>query len=246
MKICSSKKTKHAETVGLHLRIMGSAGSITSGKDIDDDDEFGKEIESGVTKKIPIECAPSRTKSTSVKSVGSFAVGKKKSRRSSKDKPVTKSTSLRSALSFDQEGGKSEGEPEQIRAFRTVYDAKVITSKTEIAALEVIKEKLHSENQRLRSEVKALTSTCTKLRNERAMALEAKEQAFQRAAAFEKGELNTVHNNIIGSTCSFFFRFVNSDYLTNDILIMGVYTNYSELRFIFSRLKFELAMCLFI
>lgn len=186
MKICSSKKTKNAETVGIHLRIMGSAGSITSGKDIEDDDEFGKEIESGVTKKIPIECAPSRTKSTSVKSVGSFAVGKKKSRRSSKDKPVTKSTSLRSALSFDQEGGKSEGEPEQIRAFRTVYDAKVITSKTEIAALEVIKEKLHSENQRLRSEVKALTSTCTKLRNERAMALEAKEQAFQRAAAFEK------------------------------------------------------------
>ena len=188
MKICSSKKTKHAETVGIHLRIMGSAGSITSGKDIDDDDEFGKEIESGVTKKIPIECAPSRTKSTSVKSLGSFAVGKKKSRRGTKDKPVTKSTSLRSALSFDQEGGKSE-EPEQIRAFRTVYDAKVITSKTEIAALEVVKEKLHSENQRLRSEVKALTSTCTKLRNERAMALEAKEQAFQRAAAFEKGEL---------------------------------------------------------
>jgi len=58
---------------------------------------------------------------------------------------------------------------------------------TEIAELEVRKEKLHSENQRLRGEIKALQVTCLKLKNERALALEGKEQALQRAATFEKG-----------------------------------------------------------
>lgn len=78
------------------------------------------------------------------------------------------------------------------------------------------------------------------------MALEAKEQAFQRAAAFEKGELNTLHN-IMYSVHLFFFSICELWLLTNDILIMGVYTNYSELRFIFSRLKFELiTLCLFL
>ena len=166
---------------------MGSASSIFSEKDVVDDDEFGREIESGVTKKIPIECAPSRAKSTSVKSVGSFAVGKKKSRRGTKDKPITKSTSLRSALPlFDP-----EGETEQIRAIRTAYDTKLTTQATEIAELEIIKERLLSENKRLRCEVKALQGSSTKLRNERGMALEAKEQALQRAAAFEKGEIHS-------------------------------------------------------
>lgn len=158
---------------------MGSASSIAGGKVVEDD-EFSEKFESGVTKKIPIECssAPAR-KTTSVRSVGSFGIGKKKSRRSTRDKPVTKSISLRSALSIDQE-------PETERFRR---DLELQNKAIEIAELEVRREKLHSENQRLRGEIKALQATCMKLRNERGMALEGKEQALQRAVAFEKGEL---------------------------------------------------------
>ena len=159
---------------------MGSASSIAGGKVVEDD-EFSEKFESGVTKKIPIECsssAPAR-KTTSVRSVGSFGIGKRKSRRSTRDKPVTKSISLRSALSIDQE-------PETERFRR---DLELQNKAIEIAELEVRREKLHSENQRLRGEIKALQATCMKLRNERGMALEGKEQALQRAVAFEKGEL---------------------------------------------------------
>lgn len=158
---------------------MGSASSIAGGK-IVEDDEFSEKFESGVTKEIPIECSstPAR-KTTSVRSVGSFGIGKRKSRRSTRDKPVTKSISLRSALSIDQE-------PETERFRR---DLELQNKAIEIAELEVRREKLHSENQRLRGEIKVLQATCMKLRNERGMALEGKEQALQRAVAFEKGEL---------------------------------------------------------
>lgn len=165
---------------------MGSASSIAGGKVIEDD-EFGDDFESGVSKKIPIECAAPARKTASVKSVGSFGIGKRKSRRSTRDKPVTKSLSLRSALSIDQEG---EAEREK---FRIELQNKTL----QIAELEVRKEKLHSENQRLRGEIKALQATCMKLRNERAMALEGKEQALQRAAAFEKGELKLFVYDVI-------------------------------------------------
>ena len=133
---------------------MGSASSITSGKVIDDN-EFDKDFQSGdgVTKNIPIECRdPPARKTTSVKSVGSFGIGKRKSRRSTRDKPVTKSISLRSALSLDQD---SEAERNR-RDFELQLQNKAI----EIAELEVRKEKLHSENQRLRGEIKVLQATC--------------------------------------------------------------------------------------
>lgn len=167
---------------------MGSASSIAGGKVIEDD-EFSENLESGVTKKIPIECPHASSiarKTTSVKSVGSFGIGKRKSRRSTREKPVTKSISLRSALSIDQEG---EQVAERFRRHSFRRDLELQNKAIEIAELEVRKEKLLSDNQRLRGEIKALQATCMKLRNERGMALEAKEQALQRAAAFEKGEL---------------------------------------------------------
>lgn len=164
---------------------MGSASSI-SGKVIVDD-EFGEEVESGVTKNVPIEYPPGR-KSNSLRAGSSFgragtSFAKKKSRKSSKSKPVTKSISLRSAFSVDL-----ETEADEVRREFEIYRQNRLT---EIAELEVRKEKLHSENQRLRGEIKALQATCLKLKNERAMALEGKEQALQRAAAFEKGMLKT-------------------------------------------------------
>lgn len=162
---------------------MGSASSI-SGKVIVDD-EFGEEVESGVTKNVPIEYPPGR-KSTSLRAGSSFgragsSFAKKKSRKSTKSKPVTKSISLRSAFSVDL-----ETEADEVRREFEIYRQNRLT---EIAELEVRKEKLHSENQRLRGEIKALQATCLKLKSERAMALEGKEQALQRAAAFEKGML---------------------------------------------------------
>lgn len=165
---------------------MGSASSIASGKVIDDD-EFSEKLESGVTKKIPIECSSSQSdqrKTTSVKSIGSLGIGKRRSRRSTRDKPVTKSISLRSALSIDQ-----DGEAGAILSCRLQRDLELQNKASKIAELEVWKEKLYSENQRLRGEIKALHATCMKLRNERGMAIEGREQALQRAAAFEKGEL---------------------------------------------------------
>lgn len=157
---------------------MGSASSVSGGKVVVDD-EFGEEVESGVTKRVPIEIYTPGRKSNSLRAGSSF--GKKKSRRSTKSKPVIKSLSLRSAFSFDL-----ENEAEEVRKEFELYRQNRLT---EIAELEVRKEKLHSENQRLRGEIKALQATCLKLKNERAMALEGKEQALQRAAAFEKGEL---------------------------------------------------------
>lgn len=157
---------------------MGSASSISGGKVIVDD-EFGEEVECGVTKRVPIEYPTNSRKSNSIRAGSSF--GKKKSRRSTKGKPVIKSISLRSAFSVDL-----ENEADEVRREFELYRQNRLT---EIAELEVRKEKLHSENQRLRGEIKALQSTCLKLKNERAMALEGKEQALQRAAAFEKGKI---------------------------------------------------------
>ena len=149
---------------------MGSAGSLVVRKKVIDDEEFSEKFESGVTKEIPIEIEnPPAPQTTSIKSVGSFGIGRRKSRKNTGDKPVTKSISLRSALSI---------EPDVELKHKTM----------QIAELEVCKDNLQSENQRLRGEIKALQATCIKLRNERGMALEGKDQALQRATAFEKGE----------------------------------------------------------
>lgn len=161
---------------------MGSAGSVNPAKVVEVDDEFGEDVESSVTKRIPIEYPPGR-KSTSLRTTSS-SFGKKKSRRSTRSKPIINSISLRSVFSIADQ----ETEADQVRREFEEYRQKRLT---EIAELEVRKEKLHSENQRLRGEIKALQVTCLKLKNERAMALEGKEQALQRAATFEKG------NNII-------------------------------------------------
>lgn len=137
-------------------------------KKVIDDEEFSEKFESGVTKEIPIEIEnPPAPQTTSIKSVGSFGIGRRKSRKNTGDKPVTKSISLRSALSI---------EPDVELKHKTM----------QIAELEVCKDTLQSENQRLRGEIKALQATCIKLRNERGMALEGKDQALQRATAFEK------------------------------------------------------------
>ncbi|XP_074629390.1 nephrocystin-3-like isoform X1 [Acropora palmata] len=147
---------------------MGSAGSLVVRKKVIDDEEFSEKFESGVTKEIPIEIEnPPAPQTTSIKSVGSFGIGRRKSRKNTGDKPVTKSISLRSALSI---------EPDVELKHKTM----------QIAELEVCKDNLQSENQRLRGEIKALQATCIKLRNERGMALEGKDQALQRATAFEK------------------------------------------------------------
>lgn len=155
---------------------MGSASSMASGKEINIDDEFSENV-GGITKNIPYECPPAGRKTTSLRAGSSF--GKNKTRRSTKGKPVTKSISLRSAFSVDL-----ESEADELRRELELYRQ---NKATEIAELEVRKEKLHSENQRLRGEIKALQGTCLKLKNERAMALEGRDQALQRAAAFEKG-----------------------------------------------------------
>ncbi|XP_068751534.1 nephrocystin-3-like [Montipora capricornis] len=158
---------------------MGSGSSIASRRKVIDDDEFSEKFESGVTKEIPIECSTAGSKATSIKSVGSFGIGKKGSRRKKRANPVIKSFSLRSALSIavDQEEGVDERHNRELELKNKVM---------EIAELERRKDKLHSENQRLRGEIKALQATCLKLRNERGMALEGKDQALQRATAFEK------------------------------------------------------------
>ena len=169
---------------------MGSASSL-AGKVIEQEDEFGDET--GVSKKIPDECPPRKILSSSLRSAGSF--GKKKSRIiSTRAKPVTKSSSLRSALSFEL-----ETEAEKIRRDYEVFR---ISKQTEIAELQVKTEKMHSENQRFRGEIKALQSTCLKLKNERSMALDGKEQALQRAAAIEKGKVGETGVKLLFSDIS--------------------------------------------
>ena len=160
---------------------MGSASSIVNRKSVIDDEEFSEKFESGVTKEIPIECSsPSSPKAASMRSIGSFGIGKRMSRRKTRDKPVTKSISLRSALSITMD---PEGDAERLNR-----ELELKNKAFEISRLELHKGKLHSDNQRLRGEIKALQATCSKLRNERGMALEGKDQALQRATAFEKGE----------------------------------------------------------
>ena len=156
---------------------MGSAGSVNPAKVVEVDDEFGEDVESGVTKRIPIEYP----KTTSLRTTSS-SFGKKKSRRSARSKPIISSISLRSVFSIADQ----ETEADQVRREFEEYRQNRLS---EIAELEVRKEKLHSENQRLRGEIKALQVTCLKLKNERAMALEGKEQALLRAATFEKGNM---------------------------------------------------------
>lgn len=156
---------------------MGTASSLVvkDGSDEDLQDEEGDEL--GVMANIPVECPPDRKPSNSfIRSVGSF--GRKKT--GSKKNVITKSTSLRSALSldFETEVEKLRKELEACRSLR----------QTEVKELLLAKQKLQTENRRLRSELTVVQSTCKKLMNDRDMVLEAKEQAFLRAFAFEKGE----------------------------------------------------------
>ncbi|XP_032233897.2 nephrocystin-3 isoform X2 [Nematostella vectensis] len=154
---------------------MGTASSIAGAQGSDDiqDDELGDEL--GEIKKIPVEYPQRRTLTSSLRSVGS--IGKKKN-GAAKGKIVSKSDSLRSALSFD-----FDSETEKIRR---EYEVFRVSKQTEIAELQVLNEKLQSENRRLRGESKVLQATCQKLRYEREMALDAGDQALQRAATFEK------------------------------------------------------------
>ena len=162
---------------------MGTGSSLVPSADSDDDlaeDELGEEL--GVLTNIPVECSAPARKSVSLsnplRSVGSF--GKKKS-SSSKGKIITKSSSLRSALSFEFES--------EVDKLRKEYEIFRISKQAEVTELQVAKQKLQSENRRLRGELKVLQATCLKLRNEREMGLEAEEQALQRALAFEKGRI---------------------------------------------------------
>ncbi|XP_031573125.1 nephrocystin-3-like isoform X2 [Actinia tenebrosa] len=159
---------------------MGTGSSLVPNGDSDDDlaeDELGEEL--GVLKNIPVECSAPQRKSVSLtnplRSVGSF--GKKKS-SSSKGKIITKSSSLRSALSFDFDS--------EVDKLRKEYEFFRFSKQDEVTELQVAKQKLQSENRRLRGELKVLQATCLKLRNEREIGLEAEEQALQRALAFEK------------------------------------------------------------
>lgn len=153
---------------------------MPSGESDDDlaEDEIADEL--GVMKNIPVEFSAPQRKSVSLanslRSVGSF--GRKKS-SGSKGKVITKSSSLRSALSFDFDS--------EVDKLRKEYEVFRFSKQAEVAELQVAKQKLQSENRRLRGELKVLQATCLKLRNEREMSLEAEQQALQRALAFEKG-----------------------------------------------------------
>lgn len=116
---------------------------------------------------------------------------------------VTKSSSLRSARSFEIELSEME-------RFRREFDFYRIRKITEIAELEVNKEKLESENRRLRGELKILQLTCMKLRNEREHAFQAEEQALQRAAALEMGTYLGKWKCIAFPSCFFWVYFFQS------------------------------------
>ncbi|KXJ28343.1 nephrocystin-3 [Exaiptasia diaphana] len=155
---------------------MGTGSSMVANEESDEDLQDEEADELGVMTNIPVECPPHRKPTNNlIRSVGSF--GRKKTTKSKRN-VITKSTSLRSALSldFETENDKLRNELEACRSLR----------QTEVKELLIAKQKLQSENRRLKSELKVVHSTCTKLVNDREMALEAKEQALQRAFAFEK------------------------------------------------------------
>lgn len=161
---------------------MGTASSIVSNEHSDDEFADEEADEFGVMTNIPVECPPHRKPANSlnlIRSVGSF--GKKKN-SGTRGTNITKSTSLRSALSLDF-AVESEADKlkKELEAFRS-------SKQNELNELQGTKQKLQSENRRLRSELKVVQSTCTKLMHDREFVLEAKEQALQRALAFEKGK----------------------------------------------------------
>lgn len=157
---------------------MGTGSSMVANEESDEDLQDEEADELGVMTNIPVECPPHRKPTNNlIRSVGSF--GRKKTPRSKRN-VITKSTSLRSALSLDFET--------EVDRLRKELDACRSLRQTEVKELMIAKQKLQSENRRLRSELKVVQSTCTKLMNDREMALEAKEQALQRAFAFEKGK----------------------------------------------------------
>ena len=133
--------------------------------------EYKNRHEDGVT---PIRSTFSGIRSISLKKSSSS-----KEKAVSREKgAVIKSSSLRSA---------SEMEMSEMERLRFEFDFFRFRKMTEIAELEVNKEKLESDNRRLRGELKILQLTCMKLRNERESASQAEEQALQRAAALEMG-----------------------------------------------------------
>ncbi|KAK6166073.1 hypothetical protein SNE40_022850 [Patella caerulea] len=143
---------------------MGTVGSFLRSND--DDDILDLKIRGrsgGVIKHIPIEMKP-RGK-LGLGRVGS--VGRK-----------PKGGSLRSALSIDLENPETERIKREFEMYR-------LDKENDIANWQKKEKKLEQENKRMRSELLALQKTCTKLRNERDMALQAEQRAIARAASFE-------------------------------------------------------------
>lgn len=154
---------------------MGTASSVIA-HEHPDEEYADEEDEFGVITNVPVEFPPQRKPTSSlnlIRSVGSF--GKKKT-SSSRVNVITKSTSLRSAHSLE-----IESEVDKLKK-------EIEATQSEVKELQEAKQKVLNENRRLRSELKIVQSTCTKLMHDREFVLEAKEQALQRALAFEKGK----------------------------------------------------------
>ncbi|XP_064597908.1 LOW QUALITY PROTEIN: nephrocystin-3-like [Liolophura sinensis] len=140
---------------------MGTGSSFLRHPDDDDGTDYGH----GVIKRIPIEMKP-RGRLAGLRSVSSL--GRKQ----------PKGGSLRSALSIDLENPEVERIKKDFEMYR-------LNKENEIANMQKKEQKCETENKRLRAELLALQKTCTKLRGERDVALEAEHQALARAAAFE-------------------------------------------------------------
>ncbi|XP_023932198.1 nephrocystin-3-like [Lingula anatina] len=135
---------------------MGTGSSFFRHQDEDD-------LGDGVIKRIPIEVKP-RGK-LGLRSVGSL--GRK-----------PKGGSLRSALSVDLEN------PE-VERIRREFEMYRLNKENELANVQKKEQKLDTENKKLRTELQALQQMCRKLKNENDIALEAEQQALERAFTFE-------------------------------------------------------------
>ncbi|XP_077997174.1 nephrocystin-3-like [Glandiceps talaboti] len=123
--------------------------------------------DNGVIKRIPIEVKPRRTLGGSFRQGGRSFIGRR-----------NKGASLRSALSVDLENT-------EVEKIRKEYEMYKIGKQNEMGDLLKKQQKLESENRRVRAELQALQKTCSKLRHERDIALDAEHQALERAMTFE-------------------------------------------------------------
>ncbi|XP_071149515.1 nephrocystin-3-like [Mytilus edulis] len=142
---------------------MGTGGSFLHNPE--DDDILGKDLDGssrGVIKRIPIEIRPR----------GRLGLKSGSSRKG------PKGGSLSSALSVEIENTEVERIRKEFEMYRINKDNEMANSSRK-------EQQLIRENKKLKAELVVLQKTCTNLRGERDMSLEAEQHALIRAATFE-------------------------------------------------------------